>query len=508
MEEFSVLHEDNRMRIKNTEQLLSHGNKVGREHMLRIIEAGLQASDPYYNARLLFEREGSKLRVGFADFEADNDPCSGIDEYDLEKIRHVYVVGAGKGVQRVAKAVEEVIGDYLTGGHVIAKHGDGAILEKIGLTHGNHPMPDYNCVDGCKAIMRLAEDISENDLVITIMANGCSSLLTMPVEGVQLDDVIELTRLLQIEKGIHSHDLNTIRNHVDQLKGGKIARLFHPAKMIHIVTADANRTQIDSTGGFEDLLRYNFWLHSLPESTTFNDARKVLHLYDAWDACPTSIRRVLEEESSANETVKLAEYRKMSFRIFGIMPRKMNFTNKVMNVAQKLGYKPYLLSDIVWAEAAQTGALFGGMCNTIDRRISSIETPCVLIMTGEMLVTVGEHTGIGGRNQECMLAAVKHIAGSKRIVCGAVDTDGTDGPGGFNAPGAPSCLSGAIVDGYTAEEAEKKSINIMEALIHHDTSTALWALDSAIYAEQGVSLNDLILGLVMEQPYKNGGYRE
>ena len=111
--------------------------------------------------------------------------------------------------------------------------------------------------------------------------------------------------------------------------------------------------------------------------------------------------------------------------------------------------------------------------------------------SGENLVTVGKEKGIGGRNQEYCLAAALKIAGSKNIVIGAVDTDGTDGPGGFEYPGAPECLAGAIVDGDTAEEAKAKGINLFDGLKTHGTSAPLWRLLCGVHAEKGVSALDL-----------------
>ena len=117
--------------------------------------------------------------------------------------------------------------------------------------------------------------------------------------------------------------------------------------------------------------------------------------------------------------------------------------------------------------------------------------PIVLMSSGENLVTVGKESGVGGRNQEYCLGAALKISGSEKIVIGAVDTDGTDGPGGFCYDGAPSCLSGAIVDGFTVADAREKNIDLWEALKTHGTSEPLWKLDCGVEAVTGVSALDL-----------------
>ena len=125
------------------------------------------------------------------------------------------------------------------------------------------------------------------------------------------------------------------------------------------------------------------------------------------------------------------------------------------------------------------------------------KAPVVLMTSGENLVTVGAEKGVGGRNQEYCVAAALRIAGNDGIVFGAVDTDGTDGPGGLSLPGAPDCLAGAIVDGTTALDAAESGIDLWEALKTHGTSEPLWKLGCGVEAEHSVSALDLGIILLM-----------
>ena len=131
-----------RSRIQNMEMLLSAGNLPGRKTMLQILEAGLRASDPYPNARKLIRLEKGKLIVGHRRFEPMGSPRSGDEIFDLSRVGRIYVFGAGKGIQNVAKAIEDVLGDRLSGGHEIDKKGHPLILKRIGETLGGHPTPD------------------------------------------------------------------------------------------------------------------------------------------------------------------------------------------------------------------------------------------------------------------------------------------------------------------------------------------------------------------------------
>jgi glycerate-2-kinase len=481
-------------RIQNKETLLSTGNRRGREAMVQILEAGLQAADPYHNARKLIRVEEGKLIVGNREFEPEGDPRAGDEVYDLSRVRRIFVVGAGKGIQNVARALEDVLGERLTGGHVIDKKGHPVILKKIGVTLGGHPAPDEDCVRGCQKILEFAKDLTEQDLVFTCVANGVSSLLTLPVPGLSLEDLRKTTLVTQIERGMSTRELNPIRNHLDRMKGGRISRYFHPARMIHLIAIDP--------GVYEQRMHRNYWLHNLPDGTTFEEALESLRHYDALDAVPAAVRGYLEKGDRSQETVKAAEYEKMSFRIFGIMPGywQSGKLPPAVKKAEELGFKAAVLADkLIEIEAAQAGVYMASIADNIEGRGKPFEPPCALFSSGEFVVTVGKEKGIGGRNQEFVLSAALKIAGSENIVVGSVDTDGTDGPGTQFMEEASEipCLAGGIVDGQTADQAKKLGIDLIGELKRHNTTVPLVRLNSGVVATPNISLIDLTVALVL-----------
>jgi glycerate-2-kinase len=172
-----------------------------------------------------------------------------------------------------------------------------------------------------------------------------------------------------------------------------------------------------------------------------------------------------------------------------------------MKKAEELGFKPVILTDELFGiEASQAGKCLAAICKTIERTGHPFELPCVLLTTGEIVVTVGKEKGIGGPNQEFVLSAAKEIAGSKNIVIGSVDTDVTDGPGiqfAEELVNMPTCLAGGVIDGETVEEARKAGIDVTGELNRHNTSPALWALKSGVVATPSISLVDLTVALVM-----------
>lgn len=479
-------------RILNADQLASHGNRRGREAIVRILEAALQAADPYHNCRDLLHMDGDRLAVGRRQFEPRGDPDAGDAVYDLSRHDRILVFGAGKGIQHVAKAIEDVLGDRLVGGHVIDKHGGDTILERIGVTYGAHPVPDEGGVRGCQRILEMAADLTERDLVFTVVSNGVSSLLTHPAPGISLEDVRRTTYLMQIERGAPTGDLNPVRNHLDTMKGGRLARHLWPAETVHIFAFPPST--------YDRLMWHNVWLHSLPECTTFADAVAMLRKWDAWDLVPPSVRAHLLRADPAHETVKADEFRQHKPRIFGIMPPETGMLPTAARAARKLGFAPHILSSGMQAEASQIGLVYGALANRIEALGQPFSAPCVLLSGGEMLVTVGEENGMGGRNQECALSAATRIAGSDRIVIASVDSDGTDGPGRQFQDGdvAVPALDGGVVDGQTASTALDLGIDLPRELRRHNTSPVLDRLGDGVIASHNISMNDLTVALILD----------
>lgn len=483
------------IRILNTTDLISHGNIPVRKAMMQILEAGMQASDPYYNTKKLIRIHDGFLEIGNREFEPTGSPISGDEKIDLSQINRIFVFGAGKGIQRVAKAIEDILGDRLTGGHVIDKKGHPVILEKIEVTLGAHPVPDVDCVKGCLRIQQLASGLTENDLVFTCVGNGVSALLTSPIPGIDIEDIRKVTYMMQIEHGVGTGDLNMIRNSLDIMKSGRISRLFKKCRTIHILATEP--------GEYEQLIQHNLWLHTLPDNhTSYQAAIDTLHRWNVWRDTPASVQGFLLRADPAFNPVRSDEFTRMSFRIFGVMPG-FHHTAKLFPAvakAKELGFQTAILAeDAMGVEASQAGKLFAAMTRAIERIRQPFTPPCAIFSAGEMVVTVGKERGIGGRNQEFALAAALHIAGSKNTAIASIDTDGTDGPGfqfSNGLEGMPKCLAGGIVDGYTVDEARAAGIDINGELLEHNTSPALWALKNGIVATPNISLNDLTVALV------------
>jgi len=478
--------------------LTNHGNIAGRRVIADLLDTGLDALDPYVRVKELVRLEGRRIILDRRDFEMKEDPHAGPAVYDLKDYDRVFVIGAAKGVQRAALAMEEVLGDALTGGHVIDKRGEAVLCRRIGVTLGGHPVPDRSCLEGCEKIAAIAADITGRDLVFTITGSGCSSLMTYPADGITIGEVAAFTRMMQIEKGVPTTDLNQIRTHIDKFKGGRISRLFSPATLVHMTTADpAKMTTPVLRMTYAQLLRENLFFPTLSSASTYADCIAVLKKWDVWEQTPESIRSHLLQGGPSDENMTMEEYERLNARFFGLIFKDATVYPAVKRRAKALGYDCLMLSEYMLAEAREAGYVNAHMALCAERMGEPFKPPVILMTSGEMVVTVGGKSGIGGRNQEYCTAAAIAISGSKRIVIGAVDTDGTDGPGGLQLPGAPECLAGAIVDGGTYAQAQKAGIDFWDALKTHGTSAPLWKLGCGVDAVSGVSALDL--GLILIQ---------
>jgi glycerate-2-kinase len=296
---------------------------------------------------------------------------------------------------------------------------------------------------------------------------------------------------MQIERGVPTGDLSPVRNHLDLLKGGRISALIHPAHAIHLIAKDPDT--------YEAWIYHNYWVHTLPDRSTYADAVVNLKRWDAWEVVPRSVREHLLRADPSYETIKPERYQQFSHRIYGILPGQQGRWPAAKAKAQELGYRPVTLAMGLGAEASQAGLVVATIAKTIEEHGMPFEPPVALFTAGELLVTVGEEAGIGGRNQEFALSAAIKIAGSENIVVAAVDTEGTDGPGAQYVAGAEHIptLAGGIADGETLGEAAARGLDVRHELRRHNATPLLLAVNSGILATQSTGLQDLGVTLVM-----------
>ncbi len=267
------------MYIKNRQELLSHGNRALRAAALDIAEHALSRVDPYVVTRSLMSLSGDILEVGEL-------------RYDLRQRGDIYVLGAGKASLPVARALEDVLGDRVTDSLVIVKEGQETGTRIITLREASHPLPDERGFEAAREMVRMATRARAGDLVFCAITGGSSALAPYPVEGVSIHDKRQVHRLL-LESGASIREINAVRKHLSRIKGGRLALAIFPAEIINLTVSDV-------TGDPYDYIT----CPTVPDTSTFADARRVLDRYHLWERFPASAATYLRNATAASENPK------------------------------------------------------------------------------------------------------------------------------------------------------------------------------------------------------------
>jgi glycerate 2-kinase len=453
--------------IRNRRQLSSKGNAEGRRAVIDIIDYALRSVDSYEIIKRLVNVRNGTLRVGSY-------------TYDLAKIGEVYVVGAGKQVSYVAAALEDVLGERISAGTVIEKRGGGRRTRRILVMKGRHPIPDESCVKGAERILEMIRKAHNDDLVIACVTGGCTALTALPPSGIPLKD-IQKTYSLLFKSGMPLHEMNTIRTHVSQLGGGKLAKFVHTAETLGLIAVD----EIENRP----------WGPTVPDPTTFGDARKVLSKYGLWTRIPSSVRKYMERADPFEETPKRIDFEEGRLRIRNVVfaDNKM-LCSAAAERARHLGLSVSIFSTRLEGEAKEAGTVLAERAMLIEEERKHSRRSHAFIVGGETTVTITGKAGSGGRNQELALAAAAEISGHKGIVLASIGTDGTDGP---------TDIAGAIVDGYSFDQAQKSGVNIPSELRKHNSAHVFRRLKDAIYvSDTRTNLMDLIVVYIQQKSSK------
>jgi glycerate 2-kinase len=430
---------------KNYGELTAHGQSAVRRDALQIIRDGIcRGAAPDLGTRAIVKVEGDLLQVGDLSFP-------------LHAFEHIYVVGAGKGSFPIAVALEEILGDRINGGVVVVKEGEKRRLKRIEIMEAGHPIPNEASVSGGRKVLDVARRAGAADLVFAAVTGGASALITLPPEGITLADIQRVNELL-LKCGGTINDINKVRKHLCLLKGGRLVSHIQPAQAVTFTL------QTSPEGGmpWPDLC--------LADPSTFQDAIDVLHLFDIWDHVSANVRAYLQEglKHPEWETVKnLSGFKAALFSVGS----PASACEAAAVAAEKLGYQPVILSTHLEGESIDVGICLAGIAKEVLRYDRPFPKPCALITGGETTVTIRDHHGSGGPNQEVALAFAFNLGNKPNICCISIDTDGTDGP---------TQIAGGISDGQTMDRAQAVGLNIAEDLRHHNSAGALTRLGDAI----------------------------
>ncbi len=427
---------------------------------LAVLQAALEAVDPVQAVQHVLQREGETLRV---DDHA----------YDLRRFRHVWVVGAGKAGAAMARAAEIVLSERISGGWVNVKYGYTAPTAHVTVHEAGHPLPDDAGLHGARQIAQIVRRATADDLVLCLISGGGSALMPLPVEGVTLHDLQQLTEAL-LRSGAPIGALNAVRKHLSQLKGGQLARLAHPATVITLILSDVVGSPLDVIASGP----------TVPDPTTFADVRAILERYGLWQSAPSAVRRHIERglRGEVAETPKAGDKALAQVQNV-IVADNAHAAEAALHEAAARGFNALLLSTYVEGEAREVAKVLVGLGREVSAYGRPVAAPACLILGGETTVTV-RGKGLGGRNQELTLAAALPLDDVPRLALASLATDGTDGP---------TDAAGGLVDGQTVARGRALGLDAAAALAQNDAYSYLRAVgDQLLTGPTNTNVNDLM----------------
>lgn len=405
-----------------------------RKDAMEIFDASLKAVDPVIAVKKHVSLEGEVLRVGER-------------SYELSNYARIYVIGCGKAAASMSYALEDVLQNRINGGIINVKYGHTKDLKYVKINEAGHPIPDEAGVRGAKEILALLQGLHDNDLVIFVFSGGGSALLPLPKDGFSLEEKQRVTKML-LDSGASIAEMNTVRKHISQVKGGQLARVAYPATLISLLLSDVVGERIDVIASGP----------TVPDESTFGDCMRIVAKYNLNlpDSVMNLIKKGMNGELEENPKAGDAIFDKTFHIIIGsnIMALKA-----AEQKAKELGYNSLILSSSIEGESKGVAKVLAAIAKEIHATGNPIQKPACIIAGGETTVTI-RGKGLGGRNQEFVLATAIEIAGMDDTVILSCGTDGTDGP---------TDAAGAIADGFTIQRAEKLGMHPLDYLRNNDS---------------------------------------
>jgi hydroxypyruvate reductase len=444
--------------------VLRRNEKLGRD-AAEVMAAALNAVDPYTCVQSHLARDGEELEING-------------EAIHLVNIGRIYLVGIGKASVPMAMAVLDCLGNLIEKALVVTKDAkflaQAGYRDKLEVYLGGHPVPTEQSVSATQEILGKIPPLNADDLVIVVVSGGGSALFTDPVEGTSLSDLQALTTLL-LKSGADIQEINTIRKHLDAVKGGRLAARWSPAQVQTLILSDVIGDDLDMIASGP----------TVADPTSFADAWEIITKYNLAQSLTQSIREVLQKGMAGEiaETVKPAQFQKLQVQNHLVGTNQLAAT-AARKRAEELGYQTEILTTTL---TGQTDVVTENLARTIGERITACDSekqPCCLILGGETTVNV-TGTGKGGRNQDLVMRMVPFLSTVEGVLFISLATDGDDGPTDA-AGGAADAL--VLGDGR-----DEKGLDIEAYIANNDAYSYLQKTGCLIMTgATGTNVNDLI----------------
>jgi glycerate 2-kinase len=381
----------------------------------KILRAALEEVVPQRLVKKSVVRDGSRLIIqGKA--------------LDLSWYENVNLVAFGKAALPMSQSLMKIAGDFIRRGIVVCVPGQEKYLPGLLLMPAPHPLPDRRSRKAGNLILDLAQNSGDKDLLLLLLSGGGSAQVCCPVPGVTLEEKRRVTEEL-LRRGADITELNTVRKHLSEIKGGRLALAANPAAIVSLAISDVINDDLESIASGPA-----HW-----DSSTYADAQYVLEIYDYWDEVPTPVRQVIAAgvEGKFPETMKRGNdiFKKVSSFIIGNNSLALRAAQRQ---AEQLGFKTIILTSADRGEAREAAERYVALLVSLSQSKNRLPRPLCLLSGGELTVRV-KGKGKGGRNQEFILAALLEMKKQfmdrpENWLVASLGTDGIDG--GTDAAGA------------------------------------------------------------------------
>ncbi|KIL98959.1 D-glycerate 2-kinase [Paramagnetospirillum magnetotacticum MS-1] len=348
------------------------------------------------------------------------------------------VIGAGKAAAAMARSVE----DNWTGplsGLVVTRYGHSVPTRRIEVAEAAHPVPDAAGAAAAARMIEMLGTVGPDDLVLCLISGGGSALLACPAPDITLTEKQSLTGAL-LRSGAAIGEINCVRKHLSAVKGGRLAALAAPARLVTLAISDVpgDDPSVIASGP------------TVPDPTTLDEARGVLAKYGITPS-PAIAARLIDPAAETPKTLSQAEYH--------LIATPQRSLEAAALVAARAGFMPLLLGDALEGEAREMAKVMAGIVRSIRAHQQPVPMPAVILSGGEATVTI-RGIGKGGPNAEFALAlalALKDTQGVDAIAC---DTDGIDGT---------EDNAGALITPDTLERARSRGLHAEDYLRENDS---------------------------------------
>jgi hydroxypyruvate reductase/glycerate 2-kinase len=458
------------LKVQNKTEILKNNYSDSLSLTLEAIEAGLKSVNPKSIIKKSVLVKHNCLTV--TDFSGKK-----ID-FDLGDFKSIYLIGAGKATASMSDSFIHVLKKEKVKSCCITIPYGITIRNKLcTVTHASHPIPDSNGVLGTERILQILEKVKKNEFVVMFLSGGASALMPLPIDIIKLKEKQNVTKKL-LSSGATIDEINTVRKHLSKVKGGRLAEIVNRRfSLLTLILSDVVNDKIDVIASGP----------TVPDLTTFEDAKKVLVKYKIWNnnkIVSNKLRKLISDGISGY----VKDTPKPGNRIFSNINNVIigNNTIACQNIKlflERKGIKTMYLGSSFTGKAADLGSFLFRLVKDFP----SILTPYAFVLGGETTVDLKRRiNGIGGRNQEAVLSAASLFKNVDKEMDFTITSFGTDGIDGN------STAAGAVVNQQMLLRLTQQGLRISKYLKYHDSNTLFNNINGAIYTKiTGTNVNDV-----------------